>query len=130
CYNSSTMPAITSLYDGHNVEHGYDAFGYYNIPNTRFGVFGLIQRYYYQDTNYNSTGDALPSGNPFDFQRGVVGVAYHLNSHITLTADWQNYQYLYAKDYKDLPSTNPNYTDYGQWMGQTNAYFLQARIAF
>ena len=125
--------AITALYTGHNVEHGYDAFGYYNIPNTKFGFFGLIQRYYYQDTNYNSKGDALPSGNPFDFQRGVAGLAYHLNSHVTLTWDWQNYQYLYAKDYRDIPSTSPEYKyyeDYGQWMGQTNAFFMQARIAF
>ena len=131
CYAVSTMPSIFSLYKNHNtIEHGLDAFGYYNIPNSKFGFFGLIQRYYYMDTNYNSAGDALPSGNPFDFQRGVVGVAYHLNSHITLTADWQNYQFLYAKDYRDLPVTSPQYLDYGQWMGQTNAYFLQARIAF
>ena len=124
----------------HNTEHGYDAFGYYNIPNSKFGVFGLIQRFYYSDPSaatWNAISDAqgytganISSGNPYDFQRGVVGVAYHLNSHITLTADWQNYQFLYAKDYRDLPVTNTEYLDYGQWMGQTNAYFLQARIAF
>ncbi len=130
CYTIGTEPSIASLYNGHTTEHGYDAFGYYNIPNSKFGFFGLIQRYYYATANYNATGNGLPSGNPFDFQRGVVGVAYHLNSHVTLTADWQNYQYLYAKDYRDLPAANPNYLDYGQWMGQTNAYFLQARIAF
>jgi len=118
----------------HNTEHGYDAFGYYNIPNSKFGVFGLIQRFYYSDPSAafweNVVGTNISSGNPYDFQRGVVGLAYHLNSHITLTADWQNYQFLYAKDYRDLPVTNPEYLDYGQWMGQTNAYFLQARIAF
>jgi hypothetical protein len=118
----------------HNTEHGYDAFGYYNIPNSKFGVFGLIQRFYYSDPSAASWvtigGTNISSGNPYDFQRGVVGVAYHLNSHITLTADWQNYQFLYAKDYRDLPVTSPEYLDYGQWMGQTNAYFLQARIAF
>ena len=69
-------------------------------------------------------------GNPFDFQRVVLGIAYHLNSHITLTVDDQNYQFLYAKDYRNLPASNSEYLDYGQWMGQTNAYFLQARIAF
>ena len=118
----------------HNTEHGYDAFGYYNIPNSKFGVFGLIQRFYYSDPSSSTWtaigGTNISSGNPYDFQRGVVGVAYHLNSHITLTADWQNYQFLYAKDYRDLPVTNTEYLDYGQWMGQTNAYFLQARIAF
>ena len=118
----------------HNTEHGYDAFGYYNIPNSKFGVFGLIQRFYYSDPStafwVNKIGTNISSGNPYDSQRGVVGVAYHLNSHITLTADWQNYQFLYAKDYRDLPVTNTEYLDYGQWMGQTNAYFLQARIAF
>ena len=132
CYTSTggTEPSIASLYNGHTAEHGYDAFGYHNIPNSKFGFFGLIQRYYYATANYNVTGNGLPSGNPFDFQRGVVGVAYHLNSHITLTADWQNYQFLYAKDYRNLPSSSTEYLDYGQWMGQTNAYFLQARIAF
>ncbi len=130
CYNSSNMPPITSLYDGHNVEHGYDAFGYYNIPNTRFGVFGLIQRYYYEATNYNTTGDSLTGGNPFDFQRSVAGVAYRLNKHVTLTADWQNYQFLNASNYRSLASTSSQYLEYGQWMGQTNAFFMQARIAF
>ena len=130
CYNSSNMPPITSLYDGHNVEHGYDAFGYYNIPNTRFGVFGLIQRYYYEATNYNTTGDSLTGGNPFDFQRSVAGVAYRLNKHVTLTADWQNYQFLNASNYRSLASTSTQYLEYGQWMGQTNAFFMQARIAF
>ena len=130
CYTSSTMPPITSLYDGHNVEHGYDAFGYYNIPNTRFGVFGLIQRYYYEATNYNTNGDSLTGGNPFDFQRSVAGVAYRLNKHVTLTADWQNYQFLNASNYRSLASTSSQYLDYGQWMGQTNAFFMQARIAF
>lgn len=130
CYTSSTMPLITSLYSGHNVEHGYDAFGYYNIPNTRFGVFGLIQRYYYEATNYNATGDSLTGGNPFDFQRSVAGVAYRLNKHVTLTADWQNYQFLNASNYRSLASTSSQYLDYGQWMGQTNAFFMQARIAF
>ncbi len=118
----------------HNTEHGYDAFGYYNIPNSKFGVFGLIQRFYYSDPStafwVNKIGTNITSGNPYDSQRGVVGVAYHLNSHITLTADWQNYQFLYAKDYRNLPASNLEYSDYGQWMGQTNAYFLQARIAF
>jgi hypothetical protein len=118
----------------HNTEHGYDAFGYYNIPNSKFGVFGLIQRFYYSDPSsafwVNKIGTNITSGNPYDSQRGVVGVAYHLNSHITLTADWQNYQFLYAKDYRNLPASNSEYLDYGQWMGQTNAYFLQARIAF
>ena len=130
CYTSSTMPLITSLYSGHNVEHGYDAFGYYNIPNTRFGVFGLIQRYYYEATNYNATGDSLTGGNPFDFQRSVAGVAYRLNKHVTLTADWQNYQFLNASNYRSLASTSSQYLEYGQWMGQTNAFFMQARIAF
>ncbi len=130
CYTSSTMPLITSLYSGHNVEHGYDAFGYYNIPNTRFGVFGLIQRYYYEATNYNTTGDSLTGGNPFDFQRSVAGVAYRLNKHVTLTADWQNYQFLNASNYRSLASTSSQYLEYGQWMGQTNAFFMQARIAF
>ncbi len=130
CYTSSTMPLITSLYSGHNVEHGYDAFGYYNIPNTRFGVFGLIQRYYYEATNYNATGDSLTGGNPFDFQRSVAGVAYRLNKHVTLTADWQNYQFLNASNYRSLASTSTQYLEYGQWMGQTNAFFMQARIAF
>ncbi len=131
CYAVNTMPAIFSLYNNHNAtEHGYDAFGYYNIPNSKFGFFGLIQRYYYATTNYNSVGNGLPSGNPFDFQRGVAGIAYRLNSHVTLTADWQNYQFLNAGNYRSLPSTNMDYLDYGQWMGQTNAYFLQARIAF
>ncbi len=118
----------------HNTEHGYDAFGYYNIPNSKFGVFGLIQRFYYSDPStafwVNKIGTNISSGNPYDSQRGVIGVAYHLNSHITLTADWQNYQFLYAKDYRDLSSSSSEYLDYGQWMGQTNAYFLQARIAF
>ncbi len=131
CYTSATEPSVTSVYNNNNIaSHGYDAFGYYNIPNSKFGLFGLIQRYYYATANYNAAGQGLPSGNPFDFQRTVAGIAYHLNSHITLTADWQNFQYLYAKDYKSLPSSNPNYLDFGQWMGQTNAYFIQARIAF
>ncbi len=111
----------------HNTEHGYDAFGYYNIPNSKFGAFGLYQRFYYSTPSLQTN---FTEGNPFDFQRVVLGIAYHLNSHITLTVDDQNYQFLYAKDYRNLSSTSAGYINYGQWMGQTNAYFLQARIAF
>ncbi len=116
---------------GHNTEHGLDAFGYYNIPNSKFGVFGLFQRFYYE-TPVLSGASAMPYGNPFDFQRGVIGVAYHLNSHITLTIDDQNYQFLHEKDYMDAQygSDPAAYYTYGQWMGDTNAYFIQARIAF
>ncbi|MHB8282770.1 MAG: hypothetical protein ACYDDE_08230 [bacterium] len=118
---------------GHNVEHGTDAFGYYNIPNSKFGVFGLIQRFYYE-TPSPSLGLNMPYGNPFDFQRTVFGIGYHLNSHITLAIDDQNYQFLNAKNYRNGDMSNPvykkAYLNYGQWMGDTNALFLQARIAF
>ena len=135
-YPFNISPVLLGITDangiiGHNVEHGADAFGYYNIPNSKFGVFGLIQRFYYE-TPSSSLGLNMPYGNPFDFQRAVLGVAYHLNSHITLTLDKQNYQFLHEKDYMNAQhGSDPSaYYTYGQWMGDTNAIFVQARIAF
>ncbi len=128
-----------AIAEQHNTEHGIDAFGYYNIPNSKFGVFGLIQRYYYSTPPASALATAgfatMPYGNPYNFQRGVIGVAYRLNSHITFTVDEQNYQFLNAKDYRDYSLTtgegkNDLYTNYGQYMGDTNAYFMQVRIAF
>lgn len=110
----------------HNTEHGLDAFGYYNFPHSKFGIFGLIQRYYYSTPGTMS----FEFGNPFDFQRGVIGIGYHLNKHIILAIDEQNYQFLHAKDYRDLASSSSGYLKYGQWMGDTNGIFVQARIGF
>ncbi|MFW0883758.1 hypothetical protein ACMCNP_01670 [Candidatus Acidulodesulfobacterium sp. H_13] len=112
----------------HNTEHGLDAFGYYNIPNSKFGLFGLIQRYYYSTPQTDSAN--FKYGNPYDFQRVVAGIGYHFNKHITFAIDEQNYRFLNAKDYRDLPSTSPMYINYGQWMGDTNAILVQVRIAF
>ncbi|MHB1646326.1 MAG: hypothetical protein EVG15_04845 [Candidatus Acididesulfobacter diazotrophicus] len=135
-YPFNISPVLLGITDangiiGHNVEHGADAFGYYNVPNSKFGVFGLIQRFYYE-TPSSSLGLNMPYGNPFDFQRTVLGVAYHLNSHITLTLDNQNYQFLHEKNYMNAQhGSDPSaYYTYGQWMGDTNAIFVQARIAF
>ncbi|MHB1679457.1 MAG: hypothetical protein ACYCTB_02970 [bacterium] len=121
-----------------NTEHGIDAFGYYNIGNTKFSIFGLIQRFYYETPSSAvltlAKQGSMPYGNPYNFQRAVFGIGYHLNSHITLAIDDQNYQFLNGKNYRNGSPADPAYrnaySNYGQWMGDTNAIFLNARIAF
>lgn len=112
----------------HNTEHGLDLFGYYNIPNSKFGFFGLFQRYYYSTPKADAAN--FKYGNPYNFQRVIAGIGYRFNKHITFAIDEQNYQFINAKDYRDLPSASAGYRNYGQWMGDTNAIFIQARIAF
>ncbi len=112
----------------HNTEHGFDVFGYYNVPNSKIGFFGLVQRYYYSTPPVDVSN--FKYGNPYDFQRVVAGIGYRINKHITFAIDEQNYQFIHAKNYRDLPSTSAGYRNYGQWMGDTNAILFQARIAF
>lgn len=112
----------------HNTEHGYDLLGYYNFPHSKWGVFGLLQRFYYSIPD--SLEASFTEGNPYDFQRTVIGVGYRLNKYITLALDAQNYQFLNARNYRDLPSGSSGYLNYGQWMGDTDAYFFHVRVAF
>lgn len=112
----------------HNIEHGYDVIGYYNFPGTKWGVFGQFQRFYYSIPN--SLTASFSQGNPYDFERAVLGIGYHYNKYITFALDEQNYQFLNAKNYRDLSSTSSGYLNYGQWMGDTNAVFFHVRVAF
>ena len=115
-----------------NSEHGVDAFGYYNITN-KIGVFGLIQDWFMQPnegTAYASNGTSNMYESPYNFQRFVMGVGYKLNNNIQLALDDQNFRFLNESAYRNAPKTSTAYINYGQWMGDTNAIFLNARIAF
>lgn len=126
------LPSSVTGAISNNSEHGVDAFGYYNITN-KIGVFGLIQDWFMQPnagTPVASSGTSNLYESPYNFQRLVIGVGYKLNNNIQLALDDQNFRFLNDSAYRNAPETSPAYINYGQWMGDTNAIFLNARIAF
>ncbi len=126
------LPSSVTGAISNNTEHGVDAFGYYNITN-KIGVFGLIQDWFMQPNagfSYASNGTSNVYESPYNFQRLVIGVGYKLNNNIQLALDDQNFRFLNDSAYRNAPETSPAYINYGQWMGDTNAIFLNARIAF
>jgi hypothetical protein len=80
------------LNNGRSYEQGFNFFGHYHIPDTRFTVFGWLEQW-----NANTKVQV----NPFDFQRVVLGVAYQYNEYLRFAIDEQGI--LYYHNQMDFP---------------------------
>ena len=69
-------------------QRGYDLFGHVNIPNSKFGFFGMFQ---------NFQPNTLVGKDPFDFNRLVAGVAYKVNGHLRFAFDNQDILYTHSQ---------------------------------
>lgn len=68
----------------HVRQQGYDVFGHINIPNTKWGFFGLFQHF---QPNTNVPDD------PLDFNRVVGGISYRVNRNLRFAFDSQDVLY-------------------------------------
>jgi hypothetical protein len=94
CYNAfgsygpQTAVYRAILQNGRARNMGLDFFGHFNIPYTKFSVFGMFQQF-------------LPNDNiakdPLDFQRFVVGVSYQFNEYLRFAIDSQNISYYHSQ---------------------------------
>jgi hypothetical protein len=85
-YGPQTAVYRAILQNGRARNIGADFFGHFNIPYTKFSVFGMFQWFMPND---NITK------NPLDFQRFVVGVSYQLNEYVRFAIDSQNISYYH-----------------------------------
>jgi len=92
CYNAfgsygpQTAVYRAILQNGRERNIGVDFFGHFNIPNTKFSVFGMFQWFMPNDNIME---------NPLDFQRFVVGVSYQFNEYLRFAIDSQNISYYH-----------------------------------
>jgi hypothetical protein len=87
-YGPQTAVYRAILQNGRERNIGVDFFGHFNIPNTKFSVFGMFQWFMPND---NIQKD------PLDFQRFVVGVAYQFNEYLRFAIDSQNLSYYHSQ---------------------------------
>jgi hypothetical protein len=85
-YGPQTAVYRAILQNGRARNEGVDFFGHFNIPNTKFSVFGMFQWFMPND---KITED------PLDFQRFIVGVAYQYNEYLRFAIDSQNISYYH-----------------------------------
>jgi hypothetical protein len=85
-YGPQTAVYRAILQNGRERNIGFDFFGHFNIPYTKFSVFGMFQ-------------ELLPNDNiskdPLDFQRFVVGVSYQFNEYLRFAIDSQNISFFH-----------------------------------
>ena len=85
-YGPQTAVYRAILQNGRERNIGFDFFGHFNIPNTKFTVFGMFQQFMPND---NIAKD------PLDFQRFVVGVSYQFNEYLRFAIDSQNISFYH-----------------------------------
>jgi hypothetical protein len=85
-YGPQTAVYRAILQNGRERNIGLDFFGHFNIPYTKFSVFGMFQWF--------MPNDKLTE-NPLDFQRFIVGVSYQVNEYVRFAIDSQNISYYH-----------------------------------
>ncbi len=117
--------------NGRTYQQGFNLFGHYHIPDTRFTLFGWLKQ-------WNPNTDV--KDNPFDFQTVTLGVAYQWNEYLRFAVDTQNT--LFYHDQYDFPVSYAqqfNFTAPKGFKGatipdvitpDTHAVFANAEFAF
>ncbi len=84
--NQSAYAALANalLNNGRSYQQGFNFFGHYHIPDTRFTAFGWLEQWQ-PNTQVQS--------NPFDFERIILGVAYQYNEYLRFAFDYQTILY-------------------------------------
>ena len=87
-YNFAAMTAAFQN-NSRTVQQGFDFFGRYHLPDTKFTAFGLFQ-YFQPNTKVDH--------NPLDFYRYVAGVQYQVNEFVRIALDTQDLQFFHGQD--------------------------------
>lgn len=74
------------LNNGRSYQQGFNFFGHYHIPDTKFTLFGWLEQ-------WNPNTDV--KSNPFDFQRYVAGISYQYNEYLRFALDEQAILYYH-----------------------------------
>jgi len=99
------------LNNGRTVQQGFDFFGHFHIPTTKFTLFGLFQ-WFQPNTN-------VRGANPLDFQRIVAGVSYQYNEYLRFALDSQNLLYFHNQESMPIASAaSYNYVPGSKLNGQ------------
>jgi hypothetical protein len=84
--------ASALLNNGRSYQQGFNLFGHYHIPDSKFTVFGWLEQ-------WNPNTDV--KANPFDYQRFVLGVSYQYNEYLRFAVDEQ--AILYYHNQQNFP---------------------------
>ncbi|HUY26451.1 MAG TPA: hypothetical protein VMV27_03440 [Candidatus Binataceae bacterium] len=76
------------LNNGRSYQRGYNFFGHYHLPQTRYTLFGWIEQW---------NANTQVKNNPFDFERVVLGVAYQWNEYLRFALDTQNTLFYHSQ---------------------------------
>jgi hypothetical protein len=93
CYNAfASYGPQTAVYrailqNGRERNIGFDFFGHFHIPNTKFTLFGMFQ-WFMPNDNYNGP-------DPLDFQRFIAGISYQYNEYLRFAIDSQNISFYH-----------------------------------
>ncbi len=80
------------LNNGRSYQQGFNLFGHYHIPDSKFTLFGWIEQW-----NPNT----MVKNDPFDYQRFTLGVAYQYNEYLRFALDEQ--AVLYYHNQQNFP---------------------------
>ncbi len=76
------------LNNGRSYQQGFNVFGHYDIPDSKFSLFGWLEEW-----NPNT----MVKNNPFDYQRMVLGLAYRYNEYLRFAIDEQAILYYHSQ---------------------------------
>ena len=76
------------LNNGRSYQQGFNFFGHYHIPQTRYTLFGWLEQW---NPNTQVKND------PFDYQRVVLGIAYQWNEYLRFAIDTQNTLFYHSQ---------------------------------
>jgi hypothetical protein len=116
CYQvfNSYGPAVSVynalLNNGRAKEEGFDVFGHFHIPGTKFTPFGMFQWFLPNVT--------VRGNNPLDFQRIVASVSYQYNEYLRFALDSQNLLFYHSQESMPIASAaSYNYVPGGKLNG-------------
>ncbi len=101
------------LNNGRAKQEGFDIFGHFHIPTTKFTLFGMFQ-WFMPNVTVRGT-------DPLDFQRFVAGVSYQYNEYLRFALDSQNL--LYYHNQLSMPIQSAETYNYvpGETNGKVNS---------